>query len=58
MKARTKAMLAYLILMLLVDTIEVSVGWMPSHDMLIQQITAWLCLPLWELYIAKGVSND
>lgn len=58
MKTRTKAMLAYLILMALVDALEVSIGWMPPHDMLIQQITAWLVLPLWELYIAKGLSND
>jgi len=58
MKMRTKVMLAFLVVLSLVCMVEVLVGWLPLRDCVISLLSAWIAVPLWELYVSRGVEND
>jgi len=58
MKMRTKAMWSMLVILSLISLIEVYFGWQTPHDCFVTLLEAWLVVPLWELYVSRGVGND
>ena len=58
MKMRTKVMLAFLVALSLVDMVEVYFGWLPLRDCVISLVSVWFVVPLWELFVSKGLEND